>query len=391
MFSVGFFRKGKIREFGAFKEQEFNDYLYFQYLVQKEKSLFDSFINPANINQNLIVAMEELDAFYLLNKLHLLGKFINLEKQFNLSAEHPKSYEQMVRNKDFMILVCQLISKNELGVKPFIQLFAALIIFRMGKEPDQADIPAEKFVLLLEEHQHSIPLSLLEEFEIQLRNHWTNRYHQTRKEDYIRLIHIRQLQQVERLRNNKSPIPASQLNNIVFTALRLGLSEWAEEVLNLLGPRIIDADAEIIYPILLTHLLFKQKRYVEASKVLPHFFIYGELNDMAFYGRAAKLDIKIRYELNCLLDDAHFSMFRATQIKLRRDTSLTSEKREQRQRFYPLVMKLYRIKEYLKYNPKANVEKRLQDVQDALNDKSQPVVDADWLQAKIDEFKTGSK
>lgn len=279
-------------------------------------------------------------------------------------------------------------------MKAFIHLYAALILFRTEKDSVRADLLAKELIQLLETYQLSIPETLLEEFEIHLRNHWTSRYQHTRDEDYPLLLHQLQMRQVERLRYNEKGVPASQLANILFTALKINKGAWAEEVLDWLGPRIMAAQAELIYPILSTRLLFEQERYAVAAKALPHYIIYGELKDMVFYTIAAKLDIKIRYEMNCLLDEEHFNMFRATQVKLKRDRSLTLDRREQRERFFPLVMKLYRAKDYLRHSPKANITKRLQEVQDALNDKSQPVVDADWLQAKVDEFgilKTGSK
>ncbi|MEO6039146.1 MAG: hypothetical protein ABIQ93_12100 [Saprospiraceae bacterium] len=267
-------------------------------------------------------------------------------------------------------------------MKAFIHLYANLILFRTEKDQEKAGLLAKDLVRLLATHQRTIPETLLEEFEIHLRNFWTSRYQHTRNEEYPLLLHELQLQQVERLRHNLNGIPASQLANILFTALKIGKVEWASEVLSWLGPRIMDAKAELINPILHTHLLFEQKRYLDASKFLPHYITYGELKDMAFYTIAAKLDIKICYELNCLLDEEYFNMFRATQIKLKRDKTLTPERRAQRERFFLLVMKLYRAKDYLRQSPNADLAKRLQDVWEALANKSEPVVDADWLEDK---------
>ncbi len=279
-------------------------------------------------------------------------------------------------------------------MKAFIHLYTSLVLFRNEKDSGKADLLAKELIELLKKFRKTIPETMLEEMEIQLRNHWTSRYQNTRNEDYPLLLHDLQLRQVERLRHNEKGIPASQLANILFTALKLNKIEWASEILERLGPRIMDAKAELIYPILVTHLLFEQKRYADASDALPHYITYGELKDMWIYGIAAKLDIKIRYEMNCLIDDEHFNMFRATQAKLRRDRSLTLARKEQRERFFPLVMKLYRAKDYLLHTPKANITKRLEEVQAALTDTTKPVVDTDWLQAKLDEFgilKTGNK
>lgn len=286
-------------------------------------------------------------------------------------------------------------------MKAIIHVYAALIGFRTEKDPAKADSLAREFITLLELEQYSIPETILEEIEIHLRNHWTARYQNTRREGYLLLQHQLQQRQMERLRHNKKGIAARQLTNTLFTALKLGKVEWAAEILAGLGPRIMDIQAELIHPILITHLLFEQKNYDQAAAALPHFFSYGQLTDTLFYAIAAKLDIRIRYETNCLLDEEHFSMFRATQIKLKRDKSLTPDRRAQRERFFPLAMKLYRAKDYLRQSPQADVAKRLQDVWAALADKSQPVVDADWLEDKWLElrrpdgprpvFKTGNR
>ncbi|MEO6760354.1 MAG: hypothetical protein ABIO24_12930, partial [Saprospiraceae bacterium] len=373
---------GKIKDFSNFKEQEFTDYLYFRYLVQLEKSLFDGFINPADSDQNLMLAMEELDTFYLFSKLHLLGKFINLEKQFRLEEIDPEAYKRASANKDIMILVCKAISEGQVVMKPLIHLLAELISLITERDRQQADLLAKQFGILLDAHSPDIPNALLEEFELHLCNHYTKRFQETRKAAYLLLLHEIHLKQVERFRTSTSGISASQLTNIVFTALKLGLGDWAEETLNLLGQRIIDAKAGLIHSILLAQLLFEQKKFLAASKVLPHFTNYGELKDMNFYVRAAQLDIKICYELNCLLDEKSLSMYKATQIKLKRDTSLILEKSEPLERFFTVVMRLYRAKDYLRQSPNADITKRLQDVWEALTNKNEPVVDADWLEDK---------
>jgi len=279
-------------------------------------------------------------------------------------------------------------------MKAFIHLYATLIIFRNEKNPEKADALAKELIVMLDQFWQSIPETMLEEIEVQLRNHWTSQYQNNRSEEYLLLMHELQMRQVERLRYNKKAITATQLTNILFAAIKINKIDWAIEVLDWLGPRIMHDNADLIRPILVTHLLFEQKRYSEAAKALPHYITYGELRQMAFYTIAAKLDIKICYELNCLLEEEHENMFRATQIRLRRDRSLTLARREHRERFFPLVMKLFRAKDQLQRSPNANVEKKIQEVQNALNDSKKPVIDADWLQAKVDEFgilKTGNK
>ncbi|MEO6039145.1 MAG: hypothetical protein ABIQ93_12095, partial [Saprospiraceae bacterium] len=103
----------QIQDFSAFEQQEFNEFLYFRYLVQHEKSEFDGRIDPFNNDLNLVAAIEELDAFYLFNKLHLLSRFINLEQHINLSEAQPKAYQRIVENKKLMLHICRLIVKTE--------------------------------------------------------------------------------------------------------------------------------------------------------------------------------------------------------------------------------------------------------------------------------------
>ena len=371
----------EIKDFSTFEEHEFNEYLYFRYLVQQEKSLFDGRINPGNGDQNLMAAMEELDAFYLFGKLHLLSKLINLEKHKDFSEEEPEVYEKIIRKKNFMLLVCRLIRKAD-DMKVFINFYLTLLNIRGEKNSGKADILARDFVEQLDKHQKAIPETLFEEFEIQIRNYWTSRFQRTREEEYLLLLHNMQVRQVERLRLNKKGIPASQLTNILFTAFKINKIEWADEVLGLLGPRIMDADAALIHQILIARLRFDQKHYAEAREILPHSINYGALKDMVFYKIAAGIDIKICYEMNCLLDDLPYNMFRATQTKIKRDKSLTPERREQRIRFFPVALTLYRAKDYLRQSPKANVAKSLKEVWEILNDKSKPIVDDDWLLLK---------
>ncbi len=104
----------EIQDFSGFEEQEFNEYLYFRYLVQQEKFLFDGLTNPGNGDQNLIVTMGELDSFYLYKKLHFLSSLINLEQHVDISEAHPEDYKRIIENKKLMLLICRLIGKTEL-------------------------------------------------------------------------------------------------------------------------------------------------------------------------------------------------------------------------------------------------------------------------------------
>jgi len=104
----------QVKDFSAFEEQEFNEYLFFRYQVQQEKFLFDGLKNPGNNDQNLIATMDELDTFYLFNKLHFLSSFINLEQYLDLSEAYPDDYQRILENKKFMLLICKLINKTDL-------------------------------------------------------------------------------------------------------------------------------------------------------------------------------------------------------------------------------------------------------------------------------------
>lgn len=371
----------KIEDFSSFEEYEFSEYLYFRYLLEHEKSLFDGLINPTDIDQNFTAVIEELDNFYLFNKLHLLSKLVNLEKHKDFSKDEPDLHEKIVRNKKFMLHVCRLIHKAS-DMKVFIHLYLTLLNIHTENNKEKADLLAKDLVEMLDKHQQVIPEALLEEFEIQIRSYWSSRYQNSRDEAYLPLVHSMQQRQIERLRLNKKGIPASQLTNILFTAFKLHKAKWAEEVLTLLGARIMDADAALIREILVARLRFEQKRYPEAAEALPHYINYGKLKDVVFYKIAAGIDVKISYETNCLLDDKAADMFHTTQTRIKRDRSLTLERREQRLRFFPLALTLYRAKDYLRQTPKANVANSLKKVWETLHDKSNPIVDSDWLLLK---------
>ncbi len=104
----------QVTDFRHFEEHEFHEYLYFRYLVEHEKMLFDGLNNPGDSDQNLLATMEELDTFYLFNKLHFLSSLINQEQNIAFAQDHPDAYARMVKNKRLMLYLCQVISKTEI-------------------------------------------------------------------------------------------------------------------------------------------------------------------------------------------------------------------------------------------------------------------------------------
>lgn len=104
----------QVKDFRHFEEHEFHEFRYFRYLVEHEKMLFDGLTNPGDSDQNLLATMEELDTFYLFNKLHFLSSLINLEQNIAFAQDHPDAYDRMLKNKKLMLYLCQLISKTKI-------------------------------------------------------------------------------------------------------------------------------------------------------------------------------------------------------------------------------------------------------------------------------------
>ncbi|HND86804.1 MAG TPA: hypothetical protein PK971_00675 [Saprospiraceae bacterium] len=375
------------QDFSRYEEYEFGDYHYYRFLLEQEKALFDGASEHFEGDDNLMLASEALDRFYFINKLDLMSRLIHrhqIGRPFEEGALDARHYQE---NLAVVLDIVRLIQERGYTLTPGIRLYCSLLSFQTQQDPLLADEEAMRFNESLDRLICELPDNRREDFKTLLRSYWSRRYAHTKSHDLLERLHRLHIDQVGHIRQKKQGMPNSYCRNIVQTALKLGHYSWVEQLLNEFDGKITRTEhpdmAADIYRALLR---FAEGRRSEARKCLPHYFTYGELDDLYLFAMAAATDVKLHYEADTLEDDEGHNMFRATQTRIDRAVkTLPASRREERLHFYRMVRKLLSIRRKLASNPKADLSKLLDEAQAMLQ--SSPVVEKEWLSQKLAELK----
>jgi len=368
-------------DFSRFEDYEFSDFHFYRFLLEQEKAIFDGAEENFEGDDNLLAASESLDRFYLLSKLDLTSRLVHrhhIGRPFEQGTVEAKHYQE---NLDVVLGIVQIIRERGYTLTPGIQLYCSLIVFQTQSDPQSADNEALRFNQMLDELAHEVPENRREDFKTLLRSHWTRRYAQSKKRALLERLHQLHLDQVERLRRLGQGMPNSYFRNIIQVAVKLGHATWADQFIDEFEGKLTrTAYPELTVDIYRAVLRFTEGRLKDARKYMPHYFAYGELDDIYLYSIAATTDVKLHYELDTLEDEAGFNMFRATQTRIERAKTLPDSRREERLNFYRILRKFISIKKKLATNPKANIAPALAEIRGLLD--TWPVVEQEWLVEK---------
>lgn len=380
------------RHFQHFEEYEFTDFHYFKFLLEQEKSFYESLQENHYSDQNFLHTMERLDEFYLLNKLDLMCKQMHHQRLAEIYEKDSDEYQRLQTNRDITRQLAVSLTQHHYLQTPAIRLYCLMIDFLTQDDPGQADELSEQIGHWLNDHSDVLPKDRLRDCKIMLRGFWPNRYRETKDRRFLEKLYQIQLDQLRAI-GPKGGLPSSQMQNILFTALKLGRVHWAEMFFNEFKGRMTGThQQEIISQIFESALFFYKKEYQKSAKALPHYLNYGELDDIYLYAITATLDARIRYEMDDLDNDYSENMLRATSTHIRRDEAMPAHRRDQRVRFFSMVSALDKLRQ--QHNRKEKIGTGLAKIRNRLDQET--VVDWEWLEEKYAVLadaglKTGSK
>jgi hypothetical protein len=370
------------QDFGQFEEYEFADFHYYRFLLEQEKAMFDGGEENFEGDDNLLAASEALDRFYLLNKLDLSSRLVHrhqIGRPFEEGTIEAQHYEE---NLAVVLNIVRIIRERGYALTPGILLYCSLIGFQTQQDAQRADEEALRFDQMLNDMAREVPDNRREDFKTLLRSHWARRYAHTKNHDLLQRLHLLHHDQIERLRRLNQGMPNSYIRSIMQVALKLGHTQWANDLMDEFEGKITRTEhPEMTADIHRAVLRFAEGRLKDARKHLPHYFAYGDLDDMYLFAIAATTDVKLHYEADTLEDDEGHNMFRATQTRLDRAKSLPAARREERLNFYRIVRKFLSIRKKLAQSAKANIAPALEEIQRLLNE--WPVVEKEWLTEKL--------
>ena len=379
-------------DFSDFDEHEFADYHQFKFMVEQEKVFFEEQNSARDGDKNLLAATEQLDTFYLLSKLDQMCRLVHYQRMWRLYEEGSPELARFLINRDTTVQIARTLHASGFFQQPAVSLYCTLLDFLTQSDPTEAEALSETFEKLLTENPQALPVMRVQAMRVMVRGFWPARYRETKDRRFLEKIFSTQLYQLQQLKSGEA-LPSTHFQNILFTSLKLGKADWAEEFFLKHQSKISglndDEQKSLLLEIACAAILFAKKDFKGAAKKMPHYLTYGALDDIYLYAIAATLDTRIRYELDDLDDDYAEHMLHATATRLRRDDSLPPHRRTERLRFFPLAKDLFKLKIQRSHDRRADLKPGLAKIRQRLD--AETVVDWEWVEEKYNSFKTENK
>ena len=374
-------------DFSEFDEREFADYHQFRFMVEQEKALFEEHNSERDGDKNLLAATEQLDTFYLMNKLDQMCRLVHYQRMWRLYEEDSPELSRFQVNRDTTVEIARVLRTNGFLQQPAVALYCILLDFLTQSDPVEAEQLYEIFETLLLENPQALPVLRVQAMRVMVRGFWPARYRETKDHRFLEKIFSLQLTQLHQLKSSEQ-LPSTHFQNILFTALKLKQINWAEEFFLKYQGRITGLNDEeqktLLLDIARAAILFAKNDFAAAAKTLPHYLTYGALDDIYLYAIAATLDTRIRYEMEDLDDDYAERMLHATATRLRREDALPLHRRAERLRFFPLAKDLFKLKLLRSHDRRADLKPVLAKIRQRLDNET--VVDWEWVEEKYGTF-----
>lgn len=376
--------------FDHFEGHEFSDYLFFRFLLEHEKALYDHEREEIDADLNLLAALEDLDRFYLYSKLELVSRLVHYQNIAQVFAGDSDKQKRLIANRDITLEMVALMRQHQYWQDtPGIALYTTLLEF-LPENSEKGDLASDRFADMLARHIDALPKVRLNDFNVLLRSYWNRRYRYTKDPVFIGRLHGMHREQLQRLPANKN-LPMIQVTNMLNTALKLNKVAWAVQFLREYAgapneepgtkPPRGRPHPKYAVRIWWAMLFFAGEEYEKAADTMPEYGKYSDMDDIYFFAVAAATDVKIQYELGTLDDN----LIRNCIARIERNRDLPKERRDERLRFFRAARKLYNLKTKKETRRNADISKELDELQAMLNQNT--TVDWEWLEEKIKELK----
>jgi hypothetical protein len=374
-------------DFSEFEEHEFADYHQFKFMVEQEKAFYEEQSSERDGDKNLLAATEQLDTYYLMNKLDQMCRLIHYQRMWQLYEQGSAEHRRFLANRDTTLQIVQALRSNGFLQDPAVAMYCTLLDFLTQRDANTAETLSDELERLLGENPRALPTRRVQAMRVMVRGFWPARYRETKDRRFLEKIFLMQQAQLAHLKP-KEMLPSTHFQNILVTALKLGETGWAEGFFEQFRDRISgladEAQKKLLLDIARAAVFFSRKDYGSAAQTLPHYLTYGALDDIYLYAVAATLDIRLRYEKDELDDEYAERMMHATSTRLRRDDTLPEHRRTERLRFFALAKELFKLKWQRKQNRKADLSAALAKLRSKLD--AETVVDWEWLEEKYAEL-----
>lgn len=341
-------------------EQPYRDveFYFHQHLIESDTYLHSLTRNPRAINTSLQDAVDNLDYYYLANRLRFSAAMLNREEIL-----------QEKYNNLFLSEILDLLSKLDLDNMPSIGIYHRIVLLFL--EPDN---PAHyaRLIEQMEEHGALFPADEQYDMYMHALNYCNRRLsagHLEYQQEMLKLYKILLRRGI--IMDDAGQLSPSTFKNIMTLALRVGQLDYARDFLEEYQTRVdaIYRDSTVAYN--MANLLFAERAFGKALRQL----LTVDLQDIYYHLDAKVLLLKTYYEVNDY--EPFMSLTESFANYLKRNRQISDTQREIYLNFVKYVRKLMQIR----HGKKISVHKLGAELKE-----TGMVANMSWLLEKINEY-----
>jgi len=341
------------------KDQPYRDVNYFfnQHLIEANAYEHSLSRRPRAISSSLQEAVDNLDYYYLSNRLRyscaILARETLLREKYNNFFQEP---------------IFEFLAKTNLDHIPAVSIYYQVALTYMESENTEH---YDKLISLLENHGHQFPLAEVKDIYTNAINYCLRKLNAGQEGFLSQLMELYKLLIAKEIIFDSGYLSANRVKNIVTAALRTGELEWTEHFLHEYKERFEPSFKEAIYVYNMANLQFHKKEFGKALKLMQTV----EIDDIYYHLDAKVLLLKTYFELD--ESEPFYSLVDAFTNYLKRNKLISDNQRTIYLNFVKYSKKIMQIRLGSRMSPL-----ELRQELDSLTS----IANLPWLHEKLDEI-----
>jgi hypothetical protein len=172
-------------DFSDFEEHEFADYHQFKFMVEQEKAFYEEQSSERDGDKNLLAATEQLDTYYLMNKLDQMCRLVHYQRMWQLYEPGSAEHRRFLANRDTTLQILQALRDNGFLQDPAVAMYCNLLDFLTQHDANTAEALSGELERLLTENPHSLPSRRVKAMRVMVRGFWPARYRETKDKRFL--------------------------------------------------------------------------------------------------------------------------------------------------------------------------------------------------------------
>lgn len=329
---------------------------FYEYLIEEDKYKFESDRKEHLLKTNLQKVVNDLDKYYILNKMRYSAEIINNKNVVALNY-HLFLYEEIMNH----------LRNNPLNNVPAAKIYYYVILTL--NEPENIQ-HYRNLLNGLDEHKNIFGKDELFDLYVYAKNFCVRKINQGYTEYIKELFELYKIILTNKIIFKDGGLSQFDYKNIVYLGLRVNELDWVQNFIIKYNDFLDAKLRKNAYTYNMASYHYFMNNFDEALTLLRSV----EFSDIYYHLDSKSLLLKIYYEQEA--SEPFFSLVEAFKVYIKRNALIPASQKNTYYNMIKYVTKLYKWK----LNPKKN----LKELEDEI-ESTKPLADINWIRKKIEE------